>query len=169
MYSFFIGIDPGANGAVVIIDRHNHLEFFKIKNENEQCSQICAFLKTIASKSIVAIEDLHALWGANAASTFSLGWACGFWHGVCDNLGIPVVLVKPKVWQEKITVQPVKPKIPRGIPPKEQRRMRKEHKANVKAASIAAARVLFPKSDVDHDGVADAICIAEWLRQLHKV
>lgn len=162
---YYVGIDPGAKGGVAIIDnKEKTLSSFRIQDDNEKCTLICEALKNIAEDATVAIEDLHALWGASASSTFTFGLNVGFWHGVCNAFSIPFKTITPCTWQEAISHPPKRTYISKLLPPKTKRALQAVHKAAIKAASITAANKIFPTASITHDGVADAVCIAEYLR-----
>lgn len=160
----FIGIDPGAKGAIAVIDIfRRYVVYYATNDDDEKCSRINQALRDLANTSKVAIEDVTAmhLWGVS--STFTFGWATGYWHGVCDALQIPIILVKAKVWQAEISKPPEKIPLPKGSSMKKHNDLRKQilKEASMKAASQICGR------KITHDGVADAICIAQWLRQQH--
>jgi len=164
MTPWFIGIDPGAKGAVAVIHPRGHLVTYALDRQDESCRDVNIYLRSLDGKVYAAIEDLHAIFGAGASSTFAFGWACGYWHGVLDSLHIPITLVKPMTWQAEITKPPLKQYIPRSLPKKEAAKMRSDHKKALKAESMRTANELFPGNNITHDGVADAVCIAAWRR-----
>ena len=62
-----------------------------------------AFLNAINEEfnlRMVMIEDVHALYGASAKSTFSFGKNVGLMVGIIQAAGISLDQVQPKVWQK---------------------------------------------------------------------
>lgn len=166
---YYAGIDPGADGAVVIISDVNLIAVHRIKHDDDNCSTICKLFRLYDKSNLaVGMEDLKALYGVRSDSTFSLGWACGFWNGVCDAYGLPIYRVAPKDWQAMISHPPKRPNLPRGTPLKDRRNIMRLHKMSIKQASVDAACKLFPHANIMHDGVADAVCIAAWMRATYK-
>ncbi len=166
---YFVGIDPGARGAVAVIHPDGNVTTFALDEQDDFNSSVHYFLQTLpADRTLACIEDLHAIYGASAASTFSLGWACGYWHGVLNLLGVAVTVVKPIEWQKAVTTPVNKAYIPRMIKHSEARKMREAHKKAIKAESIRAANEMFPEAKVEHDGIADALCIAAYLRRVYN-
>lgn len=163
---YFSGIDPGLDGSLAIIDTSQHIvTFFKFKDGNEQHSVINSVLRKYASSILIAIEDNHAIYRASASSTFSFGSATGYWRGVCDALQIPIVWVKPKEWQEQISLSFFEVSFPAYATASQKKKLQKEA---LKRASIKAANSIASRNDIRHDGIADAICIAEYLRRQHN-
>lgn len=164
----FVGVDPGKDGAVAILRTGFAPLVFRISEQDETCREIHHYLHALPrNNTFVAIEDLHAIFKASAGSTFSLGWSCGYWHGVFDNLGMNILIVRPEVWQMSITKKPERPKVARGTPAAVRRKIMAGHKKALKAESIRTASELFPMLTITHDGVADALCIAAWRRYMY--
>lgn len=108
----------------------------------------------------VVVEDVHALFGASAKSTFNFGWSLGILEGILAGMGIPYTKVAPKQWQREMW---------QGIPI-----VYKSGKTvDTKATSLLAAKRLFPdvdfrksaRAEKPHDGIVDAILMAEYCRR----
>lgn len=163
---YFIGCDPGLDGSVVIIDERDIVEISKTKDDTRTRILTCTMLRKLPSKKIlVVIEDLHTMFGHSAASNWSIAVDCGKLEGICNALGLRVIKVAPKEWQEFATLKPDPVFIPKGASFQMKKRLKDEHKNLIKQASITAANKYFPKANIDHDGVSDAINMAVWLRQ----
>lgn len=175
-----VGIDPGKNGAMVSIDDHGkvnktvipligkQLDILTLTNIFRQWPKECPEVRLF-------IEDVHAIHGSAAGSTFSFGFVCGAIQTAAAAMQIPYILVNPKVWQAvvyhgipeirkpstSITYGPRKGQIQKG-------------KIDTKKMSLLAARRLFPEVDlrksdtckVPHDGIVDALLIAEYGRRV---
>ncbi|WP_163356493.1 hypothetical protein [Dysgonomonas sp. 25] len=108
----------------------------------------------------VVVEDVHAIFGASAKSTFNFGWSLGILEGMLAGMGIAYTKVAPKEWQKEMW---------QGISP-----IYKSGKAiDTKATSLLAAKRLFPNEDLRrseravkaHDGIVDAMLMAEYCRR----
>jgi len=123
---------------------------------------------TINSPCHVFIEDVHAIFGAAAGSTFAFGHICGSIETLVKCCDIPHTKVQPKLWQKSIY---------QGIPEiRKPSKNGKKGKLDTKAMSAVAAKRLFPTADlrksdkckVVHDGIVDAVLIAEYGRRSSK-
>ena len=154
----FGGIDCGADGAAVfLIDGKLHM--FKTKTHQQVAID---FLKSLIGSNFeeiyIAIEEVAAIFGSSAKSTFEFGKRAGFWEGVMDAVStiehpIHLVYIKPKMWQSLL------PAIDKEIKGKDRRDLRKQ-------VSIEVANSRFPEQNITHDGVADAVNVLYYLVDL---
>ena len=98
----YVGIDPGSKGFISVqkdgVWEHVSLEdtdlldvgkyIKKLKEENENIFAI--------------LEDVHAIFGASAKSTFNFGLNKGFLLGLLIGNRIPYAMVAPKEWQKEM-------------------------------------------------------------------
>jgi crossover junction endodeoxyribonuclease RuvC len=85
-------------------------------------------------------------------SVFRFGFGAGLWVGILGALGIPFERVPPQAWKKAVLAGTAKDK----------------------AAAIAycsrrfpaASLLATPRSTKPHDGLADALCLAEYGRRL---
>ena len=160
MSKTFLGIDPGANGACVLVDEDADIrDWFpmptaKVGKGNRRILDeliLAVYLKPILQEAhcaLVAIEEQHAYPKQGAVSTFTLGWFYGGTLAVVRLAGFRVELVTPKRWKEALGV--------RGTG--------RDGKA---AARLVATRLWpdLPPEIGEHDGAVDALLIAEWARR----
>ena len=143
----FIGIDPGRSGAIAVIDEDGGVASCSVFSEEEY--------KRIAFCSLPAyamVEDVHAMPKQGLSSTFSFGVNKGWILGVMYAVGVKVELVSPNKWKKWF-----------GI-------------TSDKSSSIAKAKMLFPNVSLrrterctkDHDGMAEALLLAEYARSRHN-
>ncbi len=100
----------------------------------------------------VFIESQSARPGQGVSSTFKTGYGYGIWLGVITSCEISLNVVSPRTWTSKMLS---------GVP------------GDGKDRNILAAKRLFPKTDLrkserarkPHDGIADALLIAEYGRR----
>ena len=171
----FIGIDPGSKGFITVLSESGY-SFLAIADSDPQ--QISSFLHTASMDQfalrcgmICCMEEVHALFGSSAKSTFAFGRIFGFLIGVLTAFRIPYELVPPKVWQKEIwngydKVTVTKKSAIRG---KEYVR----HEIDTKRTSYNAARRIFPDIDlrrktsctVFDDNKVDSLLICEYARR----
>jgi hypothetical protein len=176
--NYIIGVDPGKDGACTIMDINGKIiekkVMPKIGKEFDSQEFNNFILKYKDDISHVYIENVHAIFGASAKSTFSFGKVCGLIEGIILSHKIPFTLIYPKKWQSIMF---------EGIP--EQRKPSKINKngkfvkgrIDTKVMSELACRRLFPNEDLRaterskkvHDGITDSILLCEYgRRQLFK-
>jgi crossover junction endodeoxyribonuclease RuvC len=148
-----IGIDPGKKGAIVLYSRDgagriephrmpivdgeiNLYGIDKIINPALAVSDCYAF-----------IENVHAMPGQGVTSMFSFGFSTGALHGILSYCNIPIYTVSPQKWKRTIL---------KGL-------------GTDKAAAIQYCQREYPLVSliptgcrVPSDGIADALCIAEY-------
>lgn len=152
-----LGIDPGMNGGLAILDGNSAIVEVMPTAANQL--DLAALTRWLKQQEIdmVFLEEVHAIYKVAAAHTFKFGRVFGAVEGVIAALGLPYELVPPKVWQKEVH----KP----------------DKKISAKERSALAVSRLFPLMDLRasedcrtiHDGMADALLIAEYgKRKLSK-
>jgi hypothetical protein len=173
-----IGIDPGKNGAIVFLQEDGKVA---VKHKMPTIGKVLDInaLKGILSIPYldvhVFIEDVHAIYGSAAGATFEFGFVCGAIQGVVTALGLKHTLVQPKRWQKEIYQGiPEIRKPPITILKGKRTGQTIKGKLDTKKMSELAAKRLFPDVDlraserckIPHDGIVDALLIAEYGRRL---
>jgi hypothetical protein len=176
----YIGIDPGQVGGMTFIDGETGEIFSCVmplkKDKSIDGDRAASIIMENISDphsigfkdSIIYIEDVHAIFGTSAESTFNFGFNTGFIHGVVEALGLEVKLVQPKDWQKVLWEGFAVIKKPS--------KSGKTMVNDTKATSIMVAQTLFPNVDLrkssrarmPHDGKADSLLIAEYGRRINK-
>lgn len=166
----FLGVDPGKRGCLVLITENRQVKKFPFTEIGKEFS-VSAFLKdleSIMSEYTVlhaVIEDVHAIFGSSAKSTFSFGYICGQIEAVLICNKIPFTKVSPKIWQKEMF---------RGIPEvKKPSSSGKTYITDTKTMSISASGKLFPNVSLlrtinckkPDDNVSDALLMAEYCRR----
>lgn len=151
-----MGVDPGKSGGFSII--HSSGVYQCPVTEDDATKQIIIspmveFLKLHRDKIKIAyLEDVHAIYGCGARSTFEFGRSKGIKEGIMSTLSIPIVLVKVRDWQKQMW---------RDID---------NSLKDPKAKSILSTKLYFPevnmlmtkRSKVPHLGLVDSLLIAEY-------
>lgn len=112
-----IGIDPGASGAMVLLDpetrdlwRWADMPVVETASGKRQVSapmlaETLMAWRTLAESagraSVAIVEEVGAMPGQGVTSMFSFGRSFGVILGVLAALNLPVELVRPAVWKRK--------------------------------------------------------------------
>ena len=141
----YIGVDPGKNGGIAIIDSDGVIAF-PFSEE-----RLLIELDGIAQEyeCICYLEHVHAMPKQGVSSTFNFGMNFGFIQGVLKAYEIPYELVTPQKWKKEFSC------------------------TSDKNTSIEVCKRLFPNANLkatdrckkDHDGMAEALLIAEYGRR----
>jgi crossover junction endodeoxyribonuclease RuvC len=109
-----LGIDPGASGALVILDTANNaLEVMDMpcveikrgtRNVRQVSAQLLVNLLRDHNVSHAFVEKVGAMPGQGVASMFAFGRAAGVVEGVLAGLTIPTTYVTPQEWQKAMRV-----------------------------------------------------------------
>ena len=164
MEKVYIGIDPGSQGVITALYPDGGIDFCHIPDVTTE--GICVFIRRMQSRAcgfgwglVAVIEDVHAIFGSSAKSTFNFGWIKGLLQGLLVGNGIPYSLVSPKEWQKEMWTR--------------QDKVVKDNRVQPKPTSINAASRLFPNVDLRRtpkckkpdDNKADSILLAEYARR----
>jgi Holliday junction resolvasome RuvABC endonuclease subunit len=141
----YLGIDPGQKGGIAIIADNGVPA--TIPYSDTSLLRISVELKGVLAKC--AIEKVHSMPKQGVASTFSFGQSVGYIKGVLEANGIAYQEIPPQTWKKEFGLNTDKQK------------------------SIDVCRRLFPgvslratpRCTTDHDGMAEALLIAEYARR----
>ena len=104
---FIAGIDPGANGAIAVLDSENpdSVALLDLKKRNTVTIHEWLVEELDYKPSTFWIEDIHSMFGMSAKSNFSFGKNLGMVTAIAElfNHDLPNT-VTPKVWQKYIGV-----------------------------------------------------------------
>lgn len=167
----YLGIDVGSKGFITL-NTNNELKFFSIKdNDYYQLSNILFDIKSKYPNVVCVMEEVHALFGSSAKSTFSFGEINGLLKGLLIANKIPYHLVQPKKWQSEIwenkdLVVTYKDVTIKG-------KVVKKKEINTKQTSLNAAKRIFPNIDfrkterckIFDDNKVDSLLISEYGRR----
>lgn len=143
----YIGIDPGKNGGIAWIKDNG-----KAKAERLNIETLANRLRIITGNGSIPskcyVEKVHAMPKQGVSSTFTFGVGYGFILGTLTAVGVKYELVTPEKWKKHMGV------------------------TADKRTSVKRCQKLFPEVDLkasarcrkDHDGMAEALLIAEYGR-----
>lgn len=146
----YIGIDPGKNGGIACIgDSKNNSQAYPYSDDVliNSLGSVCT--QCLRNDVICYLEHVHAMPKQGVSSTFNFGMNFGFIQGVLKAYGIPYELVTPQKWKKEFSC------------------------TSDKNTSIEVCKRLFPNVNLkatdsckkDHDGMAEALLIAEYGRR----
>ena len=158
---YFIGLDVGKNGGVVVIQGGKIVEMHTIPTIGKKYDLVALanIIKKYAKlESFFCIEDVRTIVVGSKSSNFMFGEGKGILEGMVAMSECPYELVMPKTWQKMVWT-------PNDIV-----------KKNPKATSLLASKRLFPnetflassRSKKPHDGLVDAALISYYAYLKHK-
>jgi len=159
----FIGIDPGLDGAIVVLDKAGIFvkvyDIPTIPNGRKRSlfvGGLVRILRTIveeegAENVVAGIEKVGSMPGNSGHSMFTFGKLCGILEGILAGMGVSYRLVHPKTWGKSM--------------------LKDVEGSDTKARSILAASMLFPNLELtrkkDHNR-SDAALIAAYVRRTYR-
>lgn len=141
----YIGIDPGKNGGIAVIKSDKT----RAHVYSEEYLLLVLGYYAEDKQVVCYLEHVHAMPKQGVSSTFNFGMNFGFIQGVLKAYGIPYELVTPQKWKKEFSC------------------------TSDKNTSISVCKRLFPNVNLkatdrckkDHDGMAEALLIAEYGRR----
>ena len=106
-----IGIDPGIQGALAILDNEKVIDIVDLPVMSEGKKNIKqlngAYLSDYLKKhilnienTVVVVEQVNAMPGQGVTSMFNFGQTFGVIKGICAALKIPIYFVRPSKWKK---------------------------------------------------------------------
>lgn len=176
-----IGIDPGLDGAFVFLTEDGTVIDKQIMPKIGKVLDLRAIsdILNVPDKQgwHIFIEEVHAIFGASAKSTFSFGFAyCAVQMAACVH-NFKWTLVQPKKWQS-IAYQGI-PEMRKPSTTYNNRKGKpctRKGGLKTKEMSLVAVKRLFPTIDLKassrcrtpHKGIVDALLIAEYGRVMNN-
>jgi hypothetical protein len=152
-----LGIDPGKDGALVLLDGRRPLasallaDLVGTARWEARADVVAGWIRSVHAtyridRAVMELYAGRAGQGRGSMLTIGVGW--GLLRGVCGGLGIPVRVASSARWQADLL---------NGLP------------GEGKDRAIAYALQEVPDLDLmpgrrrkPHDGLADAACLAVW-------
>ena len=106
-----IGIDPGINGAISIIENKKIIDVYDTptmidgkKNKRQingaQVTNIFKERLNGEKEVVVVVEHVNAMPGQGVTSMFNFGQSFGVIKGICAALNLPIYFVRPAKWKK---------------------------------------------------------------------
>ena len=178
MEKTYIGIDPGSIGFITVLFPNGDKEFYSIEeNDDLSLGRIIKDIKKRSWEVVACMEQVHAIFGSSAGSTFSFGEIFGTLKGLLIANEIPYILVSPKDWQKEIWIHQDEIYVTKNRTMTDKDtgvKYQKSYKAvDPKPTSFNAARRIFPSVDLRKnercrkldDNKCDSLLIAEYARR----
>ena len=146
-----IGIDPGVNGGVAIIDdkwKDKAIEAVKCPDTIKDMADYLNVHCYDNIKTLCIIEKVHSFPGQGVRSVFTFGKNYGQWLGILASHDIPYKEVPPQTWMKHYGAMP------------RDRGQRKRHLKHL-------AQSLYPSIKVTLYN-ADAILLANYSKMVYK-
>lgn len=145
----YVGIDAGFSGAWAMVDHHGrYVSCGDMHNDGKHIKQRMVWAEMSQAldrqDAEVALEVVHSMPKQGVASSFKFGMAYGVALSLCDRMMRVTHLVKPQKWKKAMNL------------------------TADKNESLAMAREIWPTAPLTlkkHNGRAEALLIAEWLRR----
>ena len=110
--SLYIGIDPGAHGAIAALDQNGNIVAIddmpvvkvrvgKTERARVSAGMLAELLDQTAHDDVqmVVIERVGGMTGQSASASFTFGYGCGMIEGVLAAMQLPVAMVTPQAWK----------------------------------------------------------------------
>lgn len=167
-----IGIDPGKSGAFVIqkegqIIVHAMPLIGKEYDINAVKTLLAPYIcvEGDGNDIMIVLEDVHAIFGSSAGSTFEFGRGLGLIEGIISAYDIPHIKIAPKKWQS-ICFE--------GVPVIEKPGTKAKGAARYdnKAMALLAVKRLYPTQKLTfterqtkpQDGLVDALLLSHYCK-----
>tara|TARA_A100001011_G_scaffold298276_1_gene311190 strand:- start:1062 stop:1556 length:495 start_codon:yes stop_codon:yes gene_type:complete len=106
-----IGIDPGLNGALAILENNKVKQLFDMpvmsegkKNKRQlNSAQLVKLIKdsiNLNEEVVIVVEQVNAMPGQGVTSMFNFGQTFGAIKGICAALSLPIFFVRPAKWKK---------------------------------------------------------------------
>ncbi len=145
-------IDPGATGAIAVIDTEIDLSFvhdMPIVDKEINIPAVVEILEPLVDP-IVIIEVQQSFPRQGVASTFTTGKRYGVLLGIIGTLGLECILVRPATWKKMYSIG------------------RDKEAACLLAADLYPDHEYYGKRGGKKDGRAEAILMAHWGKENYE-
>ena len=148
MKTLFIGIDPGKSGGIAYIDSEQGFAGTEPYSD-KALIDLCSYASREGKAVMCCLEKVGAMPGQGVVSMFSFGQSVGYIKGVLESFRIPYQEITPQKWKREF-----------GL-------------TSDKAKSAEVCGKLFPdvtllatpRCKKPHDGMAEALLMAEFARR----
>ncbi len=194
MKRFFLGIDPGINGGLSVINEVEDVLCcipMPIRHGEVDARMLAVYMQRYLKHGncFLVLEKVGAMPGQNACGTFTFGRNVGEIKATLKIFQMPYQEVTPQSWKAEILkglawkAETVRFKAPKGLSGKEVEALKIEHKKNNGSSNNKAKKDSkmvgchfierrFPELDIrlgkknPHDGMAESLCMALYAKRL---
>jgi len=148
-----IGIDPGLSGGIASISDDACSAVVMPKAGDEIDARAMAEILLGLMPTVVVAEKVGAMPGQGLSSTFKFGKGYGTIIGVCAAYKIRLELVTPQKWKGVVLAGTARDK---------------QAAIDYCARAFPSISLIPPRCRTPHDGMADALCLAEYGRRTYR-
>lgn len=148
----WVGIDPGATGAIAVLQANN-LTITTLKDEREALDELRRISK-LPGQVFVLLEEVHSMPRQGVVSSFTFGRNFGVVIGMVMACDLSLQLMRPQRWLKELGIRP---------------RKKTESKTEWKKFLAATAKRMYPKFQSINQQNADSVLIATACRRLFNV
>lgn len=156
----FLGIDPGLSGGLAAITADGLIQDIRpmpVAGGEIYPAELAGWISGLrcfdprVEVARLVLEKVGAMPKQGVSSSFNFGCGWGMVRGVCAAMHVPVLLVTPPAWKKTVLA---------GLPHD------KDGAVRYCATQWPTAQLVQPRCRVPHDGIADALCLAEYGRRM---
>ena len=143
---YYLGVDPGKKGGIALL--HNTELELAVDFDKARFLDVLSFLSRERETTRSCVEKVHAMPKQGSVSMFTFGQSFGWILGALDASEISYQLIEPRRWKAEFGLN------------------------SDKTRSIEVAKQLFPAAYLipkgcrtPHDGIAEALLMAEYARR----
>jgi hypothetical protein len=164
MKKAYVGIDIGKRGSIAFMYPDRSIKTMHMPLNNTELDYNGLYSILLQAKELnahVVYEKLGVIFGTGKSTAFSMGYQCGALEMACIAAKVPYTMVRAVDWQKYMF---------KGI---DEIYKTNSKKRDTKAMALSAIKNIFPclkltygnKATVPHDGLIDAVLIAEYARR----
>lgn len=167
----YIGIDVGSKGFISAQINGEWQHYSIADNDLYQLSEIMRQMREKYTNIACVIEDVKAIFGSSAKSTFAFGFNKGYLVGLLAANKIPYTLVNAQKWQHELWSNSDMVVSYKSVTIRGKEVMKKD--VNTKKTSYNCAKRLFPTIDFRKseraknfdDNKVDSVLLSEYARR----
>ena len=167
MLGIYMGVDPGENGGLALINADNIAIGFPMPSTPQALARLFTTRIIPAKPAYCLIEHLHALPNDKRGSiaTWSLARSYGMLIGMLALAEIQYEEIEPRSWQKALGIEArwKAPKAKAGMALVNYRPEESYHEFKMRLLGVALK--LFPRMDITKE-IADALLLAEVCRRM---
>lgn len=146
-----LGIDPGKSGGLALVNGDGLQTWPMPMAGNVPDTLELSVIFRAYKPDVIVLEKVHSMPGQGVSSTFTFGRGYGRLEGIAEALAIRVELISPQRWKNLVLTDTAKDK---------------EAAIEYCRRRYPSLNLVLPRCRKPHEGIADAICIAEAGRRI---
>ena len=146
----YVGIDPGQSGGIGVI--WDDIEAFPMPGSEQDIVKLIANIRQKAPEIVVILEKAQAMPKQGIVSTGKYMESYGFIKGALAAMKIPFQEVRPAVWKREILSGEID-------------KRDKNTSIRICGRIFPQVGLILPRCRKPHDGMAEALLIAEYGRR----